>query len=151
MSVSSAALKGSVDFKIGSRHDPATGTHMCPRSAIAIGGMVLYCAGVFSPLQCIEKNDIPLVSSPAMWPKVLHPISKPSAWIMHDSAFRTSEPTCSVMGLRSTLNIPDRCGVQKLPARFSGQSSGVFASTHSESCSHIQGVKNNEIFRRRWP
>ena len=149
MSVSSAALKGSVDFKIGSRHEPATGTHKCPRSAIANGGMVLYCAGVFSPLQCIEKNDMPLVRSPATWPNVLHPINKPSAWIMQDIAFCTSGPTCSVMGLLSTLNTPVLCGLQNFPARFSGQSSGIFASKHSESCKRIPVPDTGQI-EHRW-
>ena len=63
--VSRVELKISVEVNTGSRQDPETGTHRCPLSATARGGMVLYCVGVLPPLQCIEKNDIPFVRRPA--------------------------------------------------------------------------------------
>ena len=131
MKVSRVDLNISVEVKTGSRQDPATGTHKCPLSAIAIGGMVLYCVGVLPPLQCIEKNEMPLLSRPATCPNVLHPISRPSAWIMHDKAFSTSSPTWSTMGFPRTWNIPDRVGLHDKPARFLGQSEGVLAAKHA--------------------
>lgn len=132
-SVRRAPRRGPMEANTGSRQEPSTGTHMRPRSAIANGGMTLYCAGVICPLQCCEKNDIPLVRSPATWPNVLHPISNPSAWIMQDMAFCTSCPTWSTMAalVPTTRNIPDRSGLQNFPACLAGQSSGVFALRHA--------------------
>lgn len=77
--MSSAPLKTWVELKTGSCQEPATGTHRCPRSATAMGGIVLYCTGEWWPLQCIEKNEIPWERTPAIWPNVLQPINKPSA------------------------------------------------------------------------
>lgn len=76
----------------GLRQDPSIGTHMFPLSAIAIGGIILYCGGVLSPLQAIENMEIPYESRPASWPKELHPITTPSARAMQDRALIASAP-----------------------------------------------------------
>lgn len=109
--VSSAPLKSAVEFKTGSCQEPATGTHRCPCSATAIGGIILYCTGAQKPVQCIEKNEIPLESMPAMWPNVLHPINRPSAWIMQDKALCTSGSRWRKIGIPITSKVPGRIGL----------------------------------------
>lgn len=125
-------------WRTGSRHDPATGTHMRPLSATAIGGIILSCIGDPIPPHAVEKKEMPSrLRIPASCPNVEQPISKPSAWIMHDSVLATSRPTWRNRGLPSTRKVPDRAGRQVLvaPARFSGQSTGILASMHGGICS----------------
>ena len=150
---SSAPLRISVDSRTGSRHEPATGTHKCPLSATARGGIVLYWSGVRDPSQSVEKSEIPFVSRPATCPNVLHPINTASALIIHDMAFCTSGPTCSTIGFSETRNIPDRSGLQNVPACFSGQSAGIFASRQVGICEREKGTADRNIGAsgRRYP
>lgn len=55
--------------------------------------MSFYWAGVLGPAQSVEKSEIPVVKSPATWPKALHPIKIESICIMHDMAFYASALT----------------------------------------------------------
>lgn len=129
--------------RVGSRHDPVTGTHMRPLSATAIGGIILSCIGDPSPPHSVEKKEMPSpLRMPASCPNVEQPISKPSAWIIHDSVLATSRPTWRNRGFPSTRKVPDREGGQVLaaPTFFSGQSSGILASMHGGICFRMRAV-----------
>lgn len=92
---------------------------------------------------------MPLVSIPASWPNVLHPISRPSAWIMQDRSSCTSAPKCSTMFLPTTLKTFPRAGSQVDPfASFLRQSAGVGAAQHSSALDRtkVHGAASTDYF-----
>lgn len=138
--------------RTGSRHDPATGTHMWPLSATASGGIILSCIGDPGPPHEVEKKEMPSrLRMPASCPNVEQPISKPSAWIMHDSVLATSRPTWRIRGFPSTRKVPDRAGGQDLAASvvFSGQSSGILASMHGGICFECGVLRRNKMLSKK--
>lgn len=123
------------EYRTGLLQDPYIGTHISPRSATAMGGIMRYCSGVHIPSHWREKNEIPSFSRPATCPNALHPIRTPSARVMHDRLSKTLDPMWRIIGFPCKRKTPDRfAGHLRRPACFSGQSSGVSASWHGRIC-----------------